>query len=80
MERDGIEGDLADEKWTSETYRLDHWDQVLKFLEEWTRQYNKSDLFELGQLMGFPLGPGTDPERYSLLSPSHGSGIFSWDV
>ena len=34
---------------------------IIQVLEKWTKTYTKSELFELGQLMGFPWAPVQSP-------------------
>lgn len=57
MNSENMAGDLTDEKWSDPDYRLSHFDDIRSVLEKWTRMHTRTDLFETGQVMGFPWGP-----------------------
>jgi benzylsuccinate CoA-transferase BbsE subunit len=68
MESEGMAGDLKEEKWRDEEYRLRNFDHVLEVLERWTKTHTAKELFELGQFMRFPWAPVCTP-RQVLESP-----------
>jgi benzylsuccinate CoA-transferase BbsE subunit len=61
MDSEGLAGDLRGKKWDDEGYRMRHLDHVVDVLSRWTRTHSKTELFELGQLMGFPWAPVSSP-------------------
>jgi crotonobetainyl-CoA:carnitine CoA-transferase CaiB-like acyl-CoA transferase len=54
LESEGMAEDLADKKWRSRDYRLEHLDHIIEVLERWTKSHTKAELVEKGQLMRFP--------------------------
>ncbi len=61
MESEGMAEDLRDRKWDDGEYRMRHLDHIIEVLSRWTRTHTKTELFELGQLMGFPWAPVSSP-------------------
>ena len=57
LDNEGMAADLKDEAWQNDAYRHEHMDHVLAVLRKWTALHKTGDLFELGQLMGFPWAP-----------------------
>lgn len=57
MKSEGMAGDLQEEKYLEEEYRMAHMDHILEVLERWTKIHTAKELFELGQLMHFPWAP-----------------------
>ena len=57
MDSEGMAEDLSDKKWSDPDYRLNNFAHVHNVLEKWTLIHTRADLFETGQLMGFPWGP-----------------------
>jgi crotonobetainyl-CoA:carnitine CoA-transferase CaiB-like acyl-CoA transferase len=57
LDSEGKAGDLSDKKWQREAYRKRHFKHIIDVLSEWTRDYTKLELFELGQAMQFPWAP-----------------------
>jgi crotonobetainyl-CoA:carnitine CoA-transferase CaiB-like acyl-CoA transferase len=60
---EGMAGDLVDERWKDEEYRLMNVDHVIDILQRWTQTHSSWELFELGQSMRFPWGPIYSPEE-----------------
>jgi crotonobetainyl-CoA:carnitine CoA-transferase CaiB-like acyl-CoA transferase len=54
MDSEGMAEDLIDERYKEEDYRHQHIDHIIEVLQRWTKTHEKNELFELGQLMGFP--------------------------
>lgn len=54
MAGEGMAGDLEDEKWRDEEYRRSHVEHVIEIIGAWTKGHAAGELFQLGQLMGFP--------------------------
>ena len=63
LDSEGMAGDLMDNKWADEEYRLQHLDLIIEVLKRWTKTHTTSELFEMGQLMGFPWAPVTPPRE-----------------
>ena len=61
MASEGMAGDLGDEKWKDEGYRLKHRDHVIGILQRWTKTHTTEELFEVSQLMRFPWAPVQSP-------------------
>ncbi|NVL93152.1 MAG: CoA transferase [Desulfobacterales bacterium] len=61
MDSECMAQDLTDKKWDDEEYRMRHLDHVIEVLGRWTRTHTRNELFELGQLMGFPWAPVSSP-------------------
>lgn len=57
MKSEGMAGDLQEEKYFEEEYRIAHMDHIIEVLEQWTKSHTTQELFELGQLMHFPWAP-----------------------
>lgn len=63
MDSEDMADDLMDEKWNDEEYRLQHLDHIIEVLKRWTKTHTTSELFESGQLMGFPWAPVYAPRE-----------------
>ena len=63
MDSEGMADDLIDERWNDEAYRLQHRDHIIEVLKRWTKTHTTSELFESGQLMGFPWAPIHSPKE-----------------
>jgi len=63
LDSEGMAGDLMDNKWADEDYRLKHLDHIIEVVERWTKTHTTSELFEMGQLMGFPWAPIDTPKE-----------------
>jgi crotonobetainyl-CoA:carnitine CoA-transferase CaiB-like acyl-CoA transferase len=61
MDSEGMAGDLRDESYGEEAYRLSRVDHILEVLERWTKSHTTRELFELGQVMSFPWAPISSP-------------------
>jgi crotonobetainyl-CoA:carnitine CoA-transferase CaiB-like acyl-CoA transferase len=61
MAADGKAANLLEKEWQEESHRRINFDHILKVVGEWTRNYSKKELFELGQAMGFPWAPICTP-------------------
>ena len=57
MDSEGMADDLTEETWNDEQYRLQRRDHVIEVLNRWTKTHTTGELFEMGQLMGFPWAP-----------------------
>lgn len=68
LDSEGMAKDLPDEKWKDEQYRFENADHIYEVLEEWTKSHRVSELFELGQAMGFPWAPVSSLKE-TLTSP-----------
>jgi len=79
MENEGMSEDLRDEKWKDEAYRLRHLDHIIEVMERWSKTHTTNELFELGQLMGFPWAPVQTPKGV-LESPHLQEREFFTDV
>ncbi len=62
MDSEGMAGDLVDEKWRDEDYRMRHVDHIIEVMKCWTATHTIAELFELGQLMRFPWAPVCSPQ------------------
>jgi crotonobetainyl-CoA:carnitine CoA-transferase CaiB-like acyl-CoA transferase len=69
MANEGMAEDLQDKRWKSEQYRLRHLEHVLEVMGRWTKAHRTDELFELGQLMGYPWAPVHSPEE--VLDSAH---------
>ena len=58
---EGMAGDLEQEIWQNETHRRLHADHITDIMTTWTQSHSVRELFELGQLMGFPWAPVQSP-------------------
>ena len=63
MDSEDMADDLMDEKWNDEEYRLQSLDHVIEVLKRWAKTHTASELFETGQLMGFPWAPVYSPKE-----------------
>jgi len=63
LDTEGMAEDLMDERYRDETYRLNHLDHIIQVLTQWTRTHTMKQIFELGQLMGFPWAPVQSPKE-----------------
>ncbi|RLB36469.1 MAG: hypothetical protein DRH12_15730 [Deltaproteobacteria bacterium] len=63
LDSEGMAGDLMDNKWADEEYRLKHLDRIIEVLKRWTLNHTTRELFEMGQLMGFPWAPVATPKE-----------------
>jgi len=63
LDSEGMAGDLMDKKWADEEYRLKHLDRIIEVLKRWTLNHTTRELFEMGQLMGFPWAPVATPRE-----------------
>ena len=79
MAGENMAEDLEDERWLDQEYRLKHFDHIIEVLQKWTRSHTAEELFELGQLMGFPWAPVQSP-RDALKSPQLKARTFFLDV
>jgi crotonobetainyl-CoA:carnitine CoA-transferase CaiB-like acyl-CoA transferase len=61
MAGENMAEDLADERWLNQEYRVKHFNHIIDVLQEWTRSHTAEELFQLGQLMGFPWAPVQSP-------------------
>ena len=61
MASDGMAGDLEEERWSSEAYRRSQSEHIIGIIAAWTRNHAVQELFQLGQLMGFPWAPVQSP-------------------
>jgi len=61
MDQEGMAGDLREEKYRDEQYRVGHLAHILAVMEKWTVTHEKGELFQLGQLMRFPWAPVFSP-------------------
>ncbi len=59
----GMAGDLTEEKWTDEGYRIRHADRVIDVLGEWTVTFSVNELFDLARIMHFPWAPVSSPAQ-----------------
>jgi len=57
----GMAGDLAEDRWQDETYRQLHAEHITNVIRGWTQGHSVRELFEKGQLMGFPWAPVQSP-------------------
>ena len=63
MDGEGMADDLIDERWSDEQYRLQHRDHIIEVLKRWTKTHSSRELFDSGQLMGFPWAPIHSPKE-----------------
>ena len=61
MAAEGKAANLLEKEWQEESHRRTNFDHILKVVGEWTGNYSKKELFELGQAMGFPWAPICTP-------------------
>lgn len=57
MDSDAKANNLLEKKWRRENYRENHRVQITEAVAEWTANYTRRELFELGQAMQFPWAP-----------------------
>ena len=63
MDSEGMAGDLKEERYREEEFRLNHLDHIIEVFQRWTKSHTRSELFEIGQLMRFPWAPIFSPEE-----------------
>lgn len=61
MASEGRAGDLEEDRWSDETYRHSQSEHIIEIIGAWTRNHSVQELFQLGQLMGFPWAPVQSP-------------------
>lgn len=61
MAAEGMAGDLQEVMWQDETYRRLHAEHITNVIRKWTQSHRVQELFEMGQLMGFPWAPVQSP-------------------
>ena len=76
LDSEGMAGNLKDEEWSDQEYRLKNIDHVISVLRRWTKTHTKSELFELGQLMRFPWAPVHSPKDVALSNHLKERGFF----
>ena len=76
LDSEKMAGDLNDEKWRDQEYRLKNIDHVISVLRRWTETHTKSELFELGQLMRFPWAPVHSLEEVAFSNHLKERGFF----
>ena len=79
MAGENMAEDLGDARWLNQEYRLNHFDHIIEVLQKWTRSHTADELFQLGQLMGFPWAPVQSP-RDVLKNPQLKARTFFIDV
>lgn len=79
MDSEGMAEDLGGEKYCEEEYRVKHLNHIIDVLQRWTKNHTTNELFELGQLMRFPLAPVHSPGKV-LDSPQLKAREFFIDV
>ncbi len=63
MATEGMAGYLTDPIYKDAEYRRTHFEDIAEVISRWSRLHTRQELFETGQLMGFPWGPvSTLPE------------------
>jgi benzylsuccinate CoA-transferase BbsE subunit len=63
LDSEGMAGDLKDERYREEEYRLGEIDHIINVLQRWAKTHTRHELFELGQLMRFPWAPIYSPKE-----------------
>lgn len=76
MDTEGMAGDLMDEEWSDEQYRLDHLDHIVEVVRRWTQTHTTGELFEIGQLMRLPWAPVQLPKEVSESPQLKARGFF----
>lgn len=76
MESEGMAGDLIDQKYRENEYRIVRMDHILQVLEQWTRAHTKKELFESGQAMRYPWAPVLSPKEVSNSPQLQARGFF----
>lgn len=61
LDGEGMAEDLKAAAYQDESYRKAQVEHVLAVLARWTRTHPAAELFQVGQLMGFPWAPVVDP-------------------
>ncbi len=77
LNSEGMADDLMDEKWKNEEYRLQHLDHIVKVVKRWTQIHTKEELFEMGQVMGFPWAPVSSPSEVIESPQLKARGFFA---
>jgi crotonobetainyl-CoA:carnitine CoA-transferase CaiB-like acyl-CoA transferase len=72
-------GDLAEDRWQEEEYRIAHVDMIVEVLTKWTLSHTVNELFELGQIMRFPWARVNSPDEV-YRDPQLGARNFFIDV
>ena len=57
MDSEGMAGVLTDPIYQDTEYRRTHFDEIVEVISRWSCLHARQELFETGQLMGFPWGP-----------------------
>jgi benzylsuccinate CoA-transferase BbsE subunit len=57
LDSEDMARDLMAPKWRDESYRVTRVDHIIEVMTGWTRLHTVQELFERGQLMGFPWAP-----------------------
>jgi benzylsuccinate CoA-transferase BbsE subunit len=65
MDSKGMAGDLMDDKYRDEEFRKKNRDHIIDVIQRWTRTHTVDELFENGQIMGFPWAPVCSPYKVS---------------
>ena len=68
LQSDSMAQDLAEPRWRSERYRIEHFSHIVDVLTPWTRSYSVDALFETAQAIRFPWAPVYPPAAV-LASP-----------
>jgi crotonobetainyl-CoA:carnitine CoA-transferase CaiB-like acyl-CoA transferase len=76
MDSEGLAGDLTDEKWRDNEYRLNHLNHIIAVLTKWTKTHTQDELFKLGQLMRFPWAPVQSPKDILRCPQLEARGYF----
>lgn len=63
MKREGMAGDLTDERWLYPFYRRQHREHLNELLEAWALTHTSDELFEGGQAIHLSFGPVSTPEE-----------------
>jgi benzylsuccinate CoA-transferase BbsE subunit len=79
MASEGMAGDLTEDVWKDEGYRLQYLDHIIEVIGKWTKSHTTQELFEQGQLMRFPWAPVYSPKEV-LESPQLKSRRFFFEV
>lgn len=54
---DGMACDLTEDRWKDEQYRRSNAEHIIEVMTAWTKSRDVQELFQLGQLLGFPWAP-----------------------
>jgi crotonobetainyl-CoA:carnitine CoA-transferase CaiB-like acyl-CoA transferase len=61
LDSEGMAADLTEDKWRDEDYRRRHVTHIIDVIRRWTKMHTAAELFQQGQLMGFPWAPVCSP-------------------